>query len=182
MAIFMLSPKQEADKTAQAQTNAEVQTPDASEAATKPGNEGSIIPRKEIDEKTLILDGPLSQIYTEALNQMYAKESYITDGSLMIVKSKTDKVTDVPPGEDYIYVVNGKQLEGGGFVDAFDKLVVAQEKYKRVAVCVEHDQVITPNVARLLDYSRRSGFRILGSRRRALESMNSTVKAWKQST
>mgnify|MGYP001795988916 CR=1 FL=1 len=77
MSIFMLSPKaEEKEETAPIEVSAKIEKVEDTENKVMVPDTGYLT-QKEIDEKTIILDGPLSKIYSEALNQAYAKESYV---------------------------------------------------------------------------------------------------------
>ena len=165
----MLSPKVEVTTPVTAVSDTETDTVVVNaETSTTPLDEG-FLPQKNIDESTIVLDGPLSQVYTNALNQLYAKENYTTTE----VGSDLEKVPFKPHSNArYIYTITGTELEHDAYVDAFESFRIASEHWKETYVCVEHNLDITPRVAAFLAYARENGATILNDRVHALEFLS----------
>lgn len=181
MSIFMISPKEEPVQEV-------VETPKNTEGSelvdttemTEVNTEEDLIPIKEINEKTIMLDGPLSQVYTQALNQMYAKESYITEmETLKHAFKDEDRKKALGDMASYIYVISGPFLENnedGAVVEAFESMTLAAASMKKLFVCVEHNMNITPRVADFIEYSRDIGATIVRDRNTMLEMLSSSFK------
>ncbi|HXQ35145.1 MAG TPA: hypothetical protein VN843_14110 [Anaerolineales bacterium] len=171
MSIFLISPKVEP----KVDTEEPVKE---SQEATEPKKEGEVVPevglvpQKEINENTIVLDGPLSQVYTQALNQAYSKEGYITTELPAIIDAETD---DEHQKTNYLYVTEPSDLEGKGEDQAITSLVEASDKCDNLYVCVEHQFNITPKVASFLNFARYKGATIIHTRERTLEMISSKI-------
>lgn len=121
--------------------------------------------------KTVVMTGPLSKIYSEALHLVYGKESIN-----MVDPDEIDGVGGTTYGEEdkelYIYTTDGDKMDGSEMVDAGDKLRVAldSKKYKKVLLAVECK---TPSrkVALLHEMATSMGIDVVFSRRTAIENM-----------
>lgn len=154
--------------------------PEGSEVEVKSENNESQlqdvngVPIKEVDLTKLVIDGPLSEVYTKALNQVYSKEANVTELRLFKDHLKDDNEESM---EEYIYVVDGKTVEevDVDYIEAFEHISLAKKKFKKVSVCVEHNMNITPNIGRLLSYARESGVTVYSSREKTMAMIRSSV-------
>lgn len=185
MSIFLISPKLSdptdpvhvettTPPTAPEPTTSTSSDPSSTVPTDPSASEDLYLVPKEISEKTVLIDGPLSQVYTQALNQAYAKENYITTHlpSLLSVKG-----ADVDPTKrSYLYVIDPSHLGDDEIEEAFTSLTLAQERYLDRYVCVEHDYHITASVASFIARLRKSGVKVLHSRESALETITERLQ------
>jgi len=157
------------------------ETPDLETQENKevtPAPDMEYLTMKEIDENTIVLDGPLSQVYTDALNKAYARESYITEIAAIkdSADDQTEKEEENPAIGNYIYLVDGKYLEGDEYVNVFNNLQVATEMWANVYVCIEHHGNITNRVAEFRQICREMKAIVMDSREEGLEFIRSKMK------
>lgn len=182
MSIFMISPKDKdiPENNTPAIPEVSPEKKDVQEKGEVVENIG-FLTQKEIDEKTIVLDGPLSQTYTQALNQAYAKESYITEiKTIGEMKNREDEEAIIDADVNYVYVTNKQALESIGFNEAFESVSLACETWKEVFVYVDHSFDISPKVADFLTYARNKGAKIVNTREQALKMLASGAKKKKK--
>lgn len=139
-----------------------------------PANEAN---KKSSEEKTIVLDGPLSQIYTQALNIVYAKESInmisqmnSDDNGFYDNKNNNDK-------DLYVYCCNGDTLDSDGLVEASNKLRLALDNKNNKKVILSVECVSSNNKIALLDeFSSNLGIKVIYSRNRTLDNIKSIVE------
>jgi hypothetical protein len=162
--------------------------PTVSDAAIKntsstqtPGTTGSNVPDKnKVEEnkttstvKTVVLNGPLSKIYSDALNLTYSKESVMTmipttgdgDGVYM----ETDDI-DVKGKGLYVYTMNGDEMDNGDVTEVSDKLRIAldSKKYDKVVLACE-STTWNKNTLLLASLADSMGVQVFMKRNRFLE-------------
>ena len=131
---------------------------------------------KEEGNKVVVMDGPLSRVYTEALNLAYAKEAASASGQTDI-KILFDEDIEAQDEENrkalYVYCCDGEQLDMSDTVQATDKLRLALDsgKYKKVLMAMEASKGISNSAGLLDEYARRNGVQVLFKRSTALESI-----------
>ncbi len=130
-------------------------------------------------EKVVVLDGPLSHIYTQALNMAYAHENendeISTEGismmfdALIIRKNEEEPVDD--PG--YLYCASDDTLTDGGLVAASDSIRVAIEskKYKHITVAIECGDLISNRVQLLDEMCHVLGVKVCLTRKSAVQTV-----------
>lgn len=93
-------------------------------------------------EKEVVLDGPLSKIYTDSLNLVYAQEENM--GSLLEAKSwlGVDHASDDNPEKYYIYVADGDDddIDTDEVEDTL-RLALDSKEYNKVSLVIEHTDV-----------------------------------------
>lgn len=126
------------------------------------------------EEKTIVLDGPLSRIYTQALNVAYAKEDVGAMGQIMMTMVNQGEEEEEEDERDlYVYCCDGDELDDGGVEEAEGKLRVALDsgKYRSAAVAIECHGRVTNQIAALEAIGCRLGARVYFRRKVALEAM-----------
>lgn len=140
-----------------------------------------LIKEKEAGEgkSTLVLDGPLSEIYTQALNLLYGNRKYDvahqnvgTESAAndQIMASSENKARDAyQAGERsvaYLYVDDGADLQEEGLDPLINKLRVAltDNRYDKVGVCLEGLGWDNPSGQFVTDYVTKMGGRFFYSR------------------
>jgi hypothetical protein len=127
--------------------------------------------------KTVVMNGPLSKIYSDALNLVYSKESAMTminpeDMELMDEQAGSGDSKDL-----YIYTTDGDKLDGSEMVEAGDKLKVAldSKKYKNVLLVME-SRTPSTKVALLHDLANSMGVKVVFNRNAAIENVKACLK------
>lgn len=150
----------------------------------KETTEDKVVPQnkasEKIEEKTIVLDGPLSHIYTQALNAVYANEA-INMLTQMAVNDedaygKKDE-TNIHGKELYVYCCDGDKLDSEELVNATNKLRIALDKkeYKHVLVSVECMNSNT-KIALLDEFSSSLGIKVIYSRNNTIDNIKSAFK------
>lgn len=129
--------------------------------------------------RTIILDGPLSHAFTQALNVMYAKEalgglmSVLDGGSYFDDQEKAEPeetASFVDENGAYVYTVDSSNLDQDGLVMAVESIRKASKKFKHVYVAMESRGARDLRKTQLLDeYSASLGAKVVYSRERALQ-------------
>lgn len=131
----------------------------------------------EAKVKTVVMTGPLSKIYSEALNLAYGNESAMN----MLNPEDMELMDEQAGGGDakdlYVYTTDGDKLDGPEMVEAGDKLRLAldSKKYKKVLLAVEGKNV-SRKVALLHDLVSSMGVQVVFNRNSAIESMKACLK------
>lgn len=134
--------------------------------------------KEKTEEKTVVLDGPLSHIYTQALNMVYANEAVnmLTQMAVDVEeKYGDDNLTD---NKDlYVYCCDGDKLNTDSLVETTNKLRLALDKkqYKNIIISVES---INGNskIALLDEFSSALGIKVIYSRNRAIDNIRSIIQ------
>ena len=106
-------------------------------------------------EVKIVLDGPLSEIYTKALQATYSKNVKQTEenvgqetqqmDAVMVAdihklnQKKKEEQTKIANDAAYVYVTDGDALNGEGWLNAFNNVRIAldQQSFKEKVICVE---------------------------------------------
>lgn len=155
----------------------------------KEGTEGTQAPqeplqtdvvKKDGDKTTVIMDGPLSQIYTRALNIVYSKaadqtpslesaaiDSIMAASVLLDVKSKKEELMKQDEDGLYVYVTNNEVLpEDGGEVLDNLRIALDHKPAKNILLAVEMigSGKVTGTQCALEAYAHQSGIRVAHSK------------------
>lgn len=138
-------------------------------------------------EQAIVLDGPLSTIYTKALDILYSKKAInpaletqamdvpmITEAVLQMEKDKISRLSD-EKDVDYVYTTKGDDLSLDGLSDAFESIRVALEMkcFRSVNVVMESTGVDNKNISILSDYLRKNKVPLLYTRSCAMMKFGS---------
>lgn len=128
---------------------------------------------KEAGEKTVVMTGPLSKIYSEALNMVYSKESAMTHHANKL--TAVDEDSNVQ-SDAYVYITDGDNMDGEELVGASDKLKVAldSKKYKDVLLAVECNTVNNKAVL-LYDMATSMGAKVVFTKGTGLEKIKAAL-------
>lgn len=140
------------------------------------------VPKKEDkQEAKVILDGPLSQIYTQALNLVYAKEDTGQMLAQFIQQQDNKEANDAAADKDiYVYCCDGDDLSQDHLIESTNKLQAAlgQDKYKDTILAIECRQGHVNDKVGLLDTMARSmGVRVYLTRGSALEGVKTALES-----
>ena len=122
----------------------------------------------EQENKKIVLDGPLSTIYTQALNVLYAKE----DMAGMIVPS--DETEEYDESDLYVYCTPA-ELVDKDIVGVADKILEASKHGKNV-VAIECSSMIPTKMGLLEKLGKDVGVKIHVTRSSALEAIRLKVR------
>lgn len=133
------------------------------------------------DAKVITMDGPLSHIYTAALNLMLAKEgsaaSANTDLLLVFPEDEVDEQAE-NNSDLYVYCCDAKDIDSQQALYGTDKLRLAldNKKYKKVMMVMEGNRQIGKSAGLLEEYAYKEGVPIVFIRDLALIKICETVK------
>lgn len=135
------------------------------------------------DTKKIVLDGPLSEIYTKALNIAYSKqteqatdkvsqETQQMDAVLVadihaMNKDKKDAELKDAQNAAYVYVTSDDELSSDGLLTAFDNVRVAldSKQFTKTVVCIESSGMVNGHRIELLtDMARNFGAQVFYTR------------------
>lgn len=127
-------------------------------------------------EKLVVVEGPLSKIYTDALNAVYAQESQAND-AIVAAQYLSNVQTRQP--DVYVYASDVKSLDSGNINQEFESLRLALDSRKGGAnvVVLESNGQVTKRLALLDNYARQKGSKVVYSRKAAMEAIASQTKA-----
>lgn len=126
------------------------------------------------ETKTINISGPLSVIYTQALNQVYAQEgSAATEQELLAEITNQDKVQS---SDIFIYVTDETNIEEEGPINVFDKLRLDIENNKGLKIAVlESGRSMKGYMATMESFLSNNGVRVFFSRKNALDSIYNSL-------
>ena len=154
------------------------------EKAISPDDVNKDKPKEETtpDEEMIVLDGPLSSIYTKALNLVYSNTNkatpstetesmdvYVEAATLVGLGNTTDEEKDKYINSTYAYVTDCSSINSGsdvgGAVKAFECLTDLNEKkiFKNIVVCIEGSEFSNKTFI-LEDYLNKSGITVYHTR------------------
>lgn len=142
-----------------------------SEAKTAVTNDDGAAQNTETDNIAKItLSGPLSQIYTKALNIMYANENII-ELKTMLSDSEEEKDNK----DLYMYCCDDKEVD---IVDATNKLTIALDQgYKNVAIVTEcNKNKLSDKLIALENLARSLKVKMFFSQKSAMEAVKIAVE------
>lgn len=147
------------------------------DVATK-GEEAKSVQNAPDEEKQILIDGPLSAIYTQALNIAYAKESTADGQAGFNIDTRTvvDDASLTQP-DLYVYVTSDDAIDREGINKSFSDISLAMDKYKdtkKIIVLESKNSKIT-NIASLEDYFSSIKVPVSYSRKIAIEKIMSSL-------
>ena len=151
---------------------------------TTPENNG--IPENQsinqpVTEKTteptgplVVIQGPLSTVYTEALNSVLKKEGFESQvmDTPRIVESLDDEDTEPEKSNiHYVYVTDQEHLDQTGVEEVYDGINVAlgDKRLKSVSICLESIKRVSNKLAIFEGYLESRKIRTLHNRDAMLE-------------
>lgn len=135
--------------------------------------------KKPEQQKTIVLDGPLSHIYTQALNMVYANEAVNMITHMMMEQEEEDKN---PYGKDvYVYCCDGDNLTSDELVNASSKLRIAldKKKYNKVLLSVECHGIVNNRVGLLHDFSVSLGIPVSYTKSGSMSNIKTAIESMK---
>ena len=156
-------------------TGGVVDSKDTTTDAVIAGTTGDAV--EDPKQKTIVLDGPLSQIYTQALNIAYAKESM---GMMLGVYNELNKKPSDSnePDDSYVYVINADDLDTNMLIQSSECLRVASTsgKYKNIILAIESHGNIGSKMQLLSEMGNALGAQVCFNRNGAIQSVLNALK------
>lgn len=123
---------------------------------------------------SITLTGPLSQMYTKALNLIYANENILEIRSTMD-GTDTEQITDTDTKDLYLYCCDEKNVD---LADVSDKLNIALDSgYKKVGIVTECDTSrVSRNLAALESLARDLKVKMYFSKKTAMEAVKIAIE------
>jgi len=119
---------------------------------------------QDTKERSITLDGPLSKAYTEALNQIYALEGMVADGT--VNDSYKDKYDNT-----YVYAVDADDLDMEETNTAIHKLRLALDSGDKVMLAIESHGKVTSNITLLDEFSSGNDISVSFNQRQFLSQL-----------
>ena len=172
-------PNQEVDQTT-SESNVTNETPLDTEQ--KQGDQ------ENKEEKFVILDGPLSKIYTAALNLVYANEGTSSMVSFLeaqhkslttaedIEEDRLNSGNSVTEDGTYVYCLDSADLDGEGMILVTESLREAKKKYSKIVVAMENKQHVGSRAQLLMELCGDTGIDISFNRNSAINKIISSIK------
>lgn len=136
----------------------------------------------------IVLDGPLSQIYTQALNVAYANEgtddmianvisSVSNDSGYAYVDKRADDDRPIESEDVYVYATSNEALEEHGCNSAIGHITkIAKKQGKRAVLVIEHHGKVGGTMGLLDAYANDIGMTVCYSRSAAIEAVQRFTK------
>ena len=142
--------------------------------------------KKEAKEKVVVIDGPLSEVYTKALNIALANES------VMVVAASTNKpstainktaltekvlTNDEEDDAEYLYVLDSNSSDSQA-LEAFNNLAAINKsgKYKKIHVAIENACTLSKKMSLVLEGAMSLGANILTSNSNLVDKVANSIK------
>lgn len=123
------------------------------------------------DEQMITLDGPLSRIYTKALNLAYARESIsmMTPEALLVNKATEQAIQH----STYVYAIDTSQMDMAQLIASTEhfKEAVASGKYKSSVLALESDANVSSKMQLLAQMGKSLGAKVCYSRESAIRAV-----------
>lgn len=137
--------------------------------------------KPDAQQQTIVLDGPLSQIYTQALNIAYAKESVGMMFGSVYDKKQQNKTNDEDGDgldDSYVYAVDADDLDTDCLLLSAEALRVATQsgRYRQVILAIESHGTVTKKMQLLTEMSDALGAKVCLSRNSAIQSVMTPLK------
>lgn len=123
---------------------------------------------------TVVLDGPLSSIYTKALRLVLANESMMTTNVMLVSEIGSGKEKEKK--DLYVYCCGEDDLLDNNLVETVNKIKVAVDEYDKVIVAVEHNHVVGNRLQLLDEFSGSLGAKVCNTRDNALNVIKQGLK------
>lgn len=120
-------------------------------------------PENTDSTQTIVVSGPLSSVYTKALQVAFARSddvSVVTESSaidttlLLQQKKQNEENQEASKKPLYVYVTDDEHLQEDGLPQAFDQLRIAlsKESYGKVILCLHDGRKLTKRQVILDNY------------------------------
>lgn len=157
------------------------ETPPVDPPADTPTDAPTDTANPEPDQQVVVMDGPLSAIYTQALNLAYAREAASASGQTDI-KLVFDEDIEAGDGDLhkalYVYCCDATDMTASDAVEGTNKLRVAldSKKYAQTYVVMESRGTVKAAAGLLEEYAVKNNVRVLFKRAAALEALCDAIR------
>lgn len=106
---------------------------------------------KEVSSKEVKIEGPLSKVFTEALNIAYSKEN-VTENAGIIYSTDVGEGSyagnEMPDKGVYVYAIDGSNIDSDELINASNKIINAfnSRKFDQLIVSSECVKGISPRI------------------------------------
>lgn len=164
---------------------------EVNETSTISNDGGEIVEKAEGEDKgqtKVLLDGPLSKVYTKALNLVYANEAANMFAAMVENAETTNTYEEEGKGENdeahieekniYMYCCDGSDMDIEGLTEGSNKLRLAldSKKYDEIILAVEHRGSVNMKMGLLERFASDIGSKVCLSRFSALETIRIALK------
>ncbi len=124
------------------------------------------------DTPTLVLNGPLSEIMTRALNLALSNESTMTTmvSLFNIEKDRRDK-DSITDKDIYVYATDSDNLEGNGLITSIREIDNNSKGYRNVVVSVECKNGVTKHAQLFTDLYTGKKYQVFTITSEAIENL-----------
>lgn len=123
------------------------------------------------DEQLITLDGPLSRIYTKALNLAYARENMtmLSPDAMTLSASEQEEITE----STYVYCVDTSMMDAAQLVASTEHFRKATEsgKYKNCVLALESDGTVNSRMQLFAEMGQSLGAKVCYTRNSAIDSL-----------
>jgi translation initiation factor 1 (eIF-1/SUI1) len=144
-------------------------------------NENNEVVKEEVpqqdEKKMIVLDGPLSNNFTDALNMVLAKDKVALLSAIdMEIMGVNSEQQEHEHDAVYVYCCNGDGMTADDAKNGADKLRLAldSKRYSKVVVAIEGVK-INKNMAMLDDYANASGCKTYYHKSSAIKGIADTL-------
>lgn len=132
------------------------------------------------EQQTVIMDGPLSKIYTQALNLVYAKEAASASGQTDIKVLFDEDIESSTEYHDalYVYCCDAGDMDINDALEGSNKLRLAldNKNIKSTYMVMESHRIVKPAAGLLEEYAVSSGVKVIFKRNIAIETICDALK------
>ena len=154
--------------------NKSVEEPSATEAPVE--SKPQIDTNTDVDKKkTVVIDGPLGRIYTQALNKVLAKESNMVNLSVLLQEEEAENQEIAEKDIDlYVYSINDK-IGTPEMMEIMERLRLhkADENKNRVNILAIEAHAINRQTAQLDQMARLYGYEVYYSQSKTIDRISS---------
>lgn len=131
-------------------------------------------PSEDEEGPTIVLDGPLSQIYTQALNKSFGFENMTQLPNKFSDLKEKEKELQLKSAGTYVYCCDSKELDSLELTRISNQLMQVRKvmpENSEVIVAVESRDVLGRTVGLLRDFSKSMGAKVYLTRNGAMEAI-----------
>lgn len=150
---------------------------------TNVDSNGNLDASSKKEEPTVVLDGPLGRIYTEALNLVYAKEESSSMQMALVIDASRDRakhqIEEHPIQGTFVYAIDASDLTSEQVIKAADWMTERQKTESNpdmiISLETHHDNVSKKSKL-IEDMAKAVGAKVVYSRRSAMEAISKSLK------
>jgi hypothetical protein len=145
-------------------------------ALTNVNADGTPVDKNQQEEPSVVIDGPLGRIYTQALNLAYANEDTGTM-SLIIAENRQRQSDKQPTGGTYVLAMDMDDLNTQSLVSASNWAAQAKKDgADSLIISLESHGTISRHAGLVEEMARAHGAKVVYSRESAMAAIKTSVK------